>query len=865
MITLNLMSYQNALPIIRKEITHLTKLLCLLLCMSLINNASGQVTVELGGVRRTFSLTDGKVFENGNTTPLAENVEKLEKDFGYTNPSTNEGKEEDVLYIKKIGENKPKIFLNNNFNTEYLKQDFGCNDVRLKLYGTQVFQGQQQILENCQILRCENNYTLAHQHDGKIQLYVGGAETKWLEIKQIITIDNTSYYIKKDDANTIWRLGKDNSQPTEIGFNAYLLQDNDNQLIRIDTKDKYFRWDGKGWASLTPKYVSVSPEMIDEGFWFFIQAKPLLNNASVDEQKKGLCYNAAGALEMKFIPRSGDCDRFLWRTKKVANGKRQLINKVNGSVLSLGTDGKLTVSGNAEVKEWDFKVADKAKLGNNAYQIIASNNKALSFTNSAVGTKTSASDDLEQVWLLQFNQMVRDYFIPRPTKSNLDAHFKPATNAELYKLESSTITKLTTDEVNQLRKKIEESYVEINKSYNKFLKGDHGVSLFATNTSSDWSIVNYYFIINNMMNAVNKPKPSYTGVETNDLSYMNGRNLVIINKNDLSSEIPKQFFSLSFDPAYLAKYRGGSGYRQPHTAAIITSEELTCKTGIVNRPLDKSFRRFDHGIHEFGHALQELGKWVDIAYAQTTLNGICDDWDHRNKTSRSPECICWMIQNWFNNSNNSEYYPTKRADNDDKKRIMEIIFDNQNTWMPPKDLRNDGYNPSTFSLSPFFVDGEIYQVEGVGGFAGKYWTVTGVGPNDQLGFRALPANPAEADIKKTQFKIVAIGERPRAIVFESVSNPGYYLYPIRPAGKPWLVGLKNTNLNDLKNDMDGHFILVNGVTGNPAHFSVFPRKNQAWVAGCGFPGGIGMHMPGAFGYTPEGHWKGAFIPVPKNN
>ncbi|MBP6826173.1 MAG: hypothetical protein KA165_06430 [Saprospiraceae bacterium] len=847
-------------------------------------------------LNRTFVLkSDKKVYENDRE--IAVQVEVMEKDFGYIDPTTGGEIEDEVLYIWKTGAVKPKMLLNENFETDYLKQNFDCSGVKIKLYGNKVFKDKNIILDNCQVLRCENGYTLAHQHDGQIKLYTGGSN--WLAINQIITVEGISYYIKNAD-NSVWQLKGSASTATQIGSKGYLLQENDGQLIKIEPDYKYFRWVVKSWIPLQPKYVPVSPDMIDEGFWFFIQAKPLLNNVAVEDQKKGLCYNKQGALQMELIPETGNCDQYLWRTKKLSNGKRYLINKAKGggTPLWLGDNGAPAFDAVNGSKEWEIAIADRKKTGTNGYQIKGGNGKALSYTNGSVTSKTYATGDLEQVWLFQFNQMVKDYFLPRPTSENLNANFLPADNANVQKLEwdgvSDKLKKLSMDEVRQLKTSIQNSYSEISQSYNKFLKGDNGVSFFATNTASDWVIVNYYFIINNMMNAVKSPKPSYSNVTVNDLSVLNGRSLTIIGKDDVSAAVEKQYFTKGFGKFYISRNRGGSGYRNPFQEGILVSEELACKTGIVNRPLDKSFRRFDHGVHEFGHALQELCNWVGIVKAEiavpidaaivrenakaagdptkktpdqvrtemlgTVRNTICYDC---NENSSSPECICFMIQKWFNNSDNYEYYPAKRADNNEQKKVMEIIFGNENTWMPPKDIRKGGYNPSTFPLSPYFVDGEIYQIEGVGGFAGKYWTVMGVAPNDQLGFRALPANPTGADIKKTQFKVVALSQKPRMLVFESVSNPGYYLYPVRPAGKPWLVGLKNINPNDLKTDTDAHFILGDGVTGDPAHFSVPPRKNQAWVAGCGFPAGIGMHMPGAFGYTPEGHWKGAFKAIPK--
>lgn len=150
-----------------------------------------------------------------------------------------------------------------------------------------------------------------------------------------------------------------------------------------------------------------------------------------------------------------------------------------------------------------------------------------------------------------------------------------------------------------------------------------------------------------------------------------------------------------------------------------------------------------------------------------------------------------------------------------------------------------------------FEDGKTYSILGIGNQAGKCWAVGGVGADDQLKF--VPVNAV--DEKQMLFK-VRVTEN--GTTFESVSNPGYFLYPIRPAGKPWMVGVKKGPIGE---DMDFYFIHNRPTTWMANQVTIVPRKNQAWTVGCGFPGGIGMHMPGTFGYSKEGTWKGSFLAV----
>lgn len=628
-------------------------------------------TDVMNRIQRTFILKDSVLYEQkGNTTvQMIKGVESIAASFGYvTNTNTGEGRQDEVLTIKKYGQSKPKVFLNENFDTDYLRQRLFCTQKNLSMYGDLVFDGNTQILSGSDILRCENGQILSHQNDGQIKLFLGNGS--WLDLSQVITVNNISYYIKQSD-NTVWMIG--GSGATSIGTNAKLLQDNDNQLVKIDPQGNYQRWNGTAWSSLSPKYISVSPEMIDEGFWFFMQSKPLLESANIQaDQKKGLTFDSNEKLLMEQIPSTGNCDRFLWRTKDIGGGKRLLINKAKGESfpLLIAANGTLTFTTGQGEKEWEFKQSDINKYGTNAYQLFGAS-KALTF-NGLVQSENTSSGNKNQTWVFQFNQMVKDYFLAMPTKANLEQHYvdNPNVNASA-------------------------SANAIGESYNKFLKGINGVTYFATNTSSDWVLVNHYFVINNVMNAVVVPKASDPKVDPNlvkTLAAMKGQSLILINKNDLNANVPKQFFTTWISKQNASQFRGMAAYAQPKRA-ILANEELTCKTGITNRPLDNTFRRFDHGVHEFTHALQELCGWIPIVDA----NAMCE-----NERGKSSECFCYDTQYWFNSGadGNRYTYPGIRAFNAQRVEFMKKIFNAENTWMPPVDLRLGGYNPSGSSSAP---------------------------------------------------------------------------------------------------------------------------------------------------------------------
>lgn len=628
-------------------------------------------------VQRTFYLLfkDSTLYEQTATGAkvMLKGVESISANFGYvTNAATGEGVQNEVMAVKRYGQALPKVFLNENFNTDYLKQKLVCSTKSFLLYGDQVFDGARQTLSGCDILRCENGYTLAHQNDGKIKYYnING--NNWVDVLQIITIAGVTYYVSPD--STVWAF-INNNQSFKIGSNAKLLQDNDNQLIKIDAQGKYQRWNGSSWSDLTPKYISVSPEMTNEAFWFFMQPKPILesNNHGVDH-KKGLTFDKNDKLQIELIPATGNCERFLWRTIDAGNGKRLLINKAKGDSLPLllTANGTFTFTTGQGVKEWEIKQSDINKYGTNAYQLIGANaTKALTFNSSVVSENPSVGLK-NQTWLFQFNQMVKDYFLPLPTKANLIAHYVDNPNVN-----------------------VNTSADAIAASYNKFLKGNHGVTFFATNTSSDWVLVNYYFIITNMFNAVVAPKPSEPKIDQNlikTLDALKGQSLILINKNDLNSAIQNMFFTTWQNKQNAAQFRGQAAYLDPKKA-ILANEELTCKTGIVNRPLDNTFRRFDHGVHEFTHAIQQLCGYIPIVDA----NNMCP-----NEVGLSSECFCFDVQARFNSAAPAYHFPGLRAFIASKSEFIKKIFNDGNTWMPPVDLRQDGYNPSSAALPVFGI------------------------------------------------------------------------------------------------------------------------------------------------------------------
>lgn len=770
--------------------------------------------------------------------------------------------------------------------------------------------------DNAGVLRNENNILVkVNKSDGVLYRYKGNPNN-WERINQIVTLLGTSYAVKTD--NSVYMIAPDISLDTILGTNCKLILSNEKNvsahltILSTDGKHLIYDREKKIWSVFNPRTIALSPTMVDPGIWFVIQ-----NKAALDDKNLALKADDNGVLTLAAIPNTGPFDEFLWRVDRQKDGSLVVVNKKLGNGKTM-TDNQGTPAvlqrGHAS---WIFTVANKNVHGTNAYTIASKSGKVLANRNNTAELATG-NGSAQQVWVIQPMDLVNGYRLPSKNGT--------------------------------------EQYAE----YNKILKIEGGPTIYGTNTVSDWSVLNAYNVVQNMLNALKDQAKLAASV-------VHSQKIVVIGKDDTYPATAN--YPIIAGNKIVAFFRGLNA----GTAYTVFTEEMMCMNGVVNRYGDFGERRFDHITHEYGHGLDALMNWDGS-------NTIGDSKTSAWLNSLKVELVPIAIQAWFDCNYPGSYsgFPQTRSGlqsqeggNNSPYSFVEERFNVTNTWKPPYRLRmypqtntvanqeiknitsingqyrltmkSDGnlclYNisgggeqevwssktagkggvrcvmqrngnlviqdnggrevwstktqgnygaylsvndngtigvywenpkaniwESCYPMSPHFVDGEIYQIEGVGSYAGKFWTVTGVGTDDQLAFRPLPANPTEADVQKTQFKVIVLSQKRRAIVFESISNPGYFLYPIRPAGKPWIVGTKRTNLNSIKTDTDGHFILGYGITRDPADFSINPRMNQAWVMGCGFPGGIGMHMPGVFGYKyfPESHWKGAFRSVPKN-
>lgn len=647
---------------------------------------------------------------------------------------------------------KPQRYEGGKLVGDFVKQWFDCAGKKMTLYGTQVYVNAKKSLEGTDVLRCENGFTVAHQLDGSLLLCQGN---NWTPIEQIITAGAKTYY--RDGALKVYELSSPLATGKEIGRGVKHMRENDNQLVVLVSSGLYMRWESNQWSRLSPQYLSVSPAIHDPGIWSFVQPKSLLdatnaNNKAKDlaEYKKGLTVVPNGgsySLAVRLIPATGNCDAFLWGTILVGN-KYVLINKLTSKTYQLpnGTAGPVA----------SVVPADKKKYGTVAYRLELDASQTLGYNLADVEVRPSTDQSTATVWVFQFGQLARNYFLQLPNAANINKYLLAGA------------PKSETDAVQGAQSNIDQHY-------DKYLRGDNKVNYLGTKTSSDWALINYYFVQNNVMNAVRGPKPAYGNVPINDLSSINNRSLLMVGENDLNANISKQYFSSWSDFNWNAQYRGGAAFGSPYVQGMVTSEELTGKLGIINRPLDDGLRWFDHGIHEFGHGLVQLGNWTAIArkvtaeaYGKTfeelttsQKNSACWDLynDKAQRNNNSPECMCYLMQYRFNSANGELLYPGDvyaKKQGGQKLKIANAIFDENNTWMPPLILREGGYLPSghetSSTPSPGFNGNAYYRLtnkwQGEGrsldivndgknnqpvlaktaGYTGQYWRITEFGP-----------------------------------------------------------------------------------------------------------------------------------------
>lgn len=440
---------------------------------------------------------------------------------------------------------------------------------------------------------------------------------------------------------------------------------------------------GATWS----KPIAKNPNPTDEGIWFVIQNKADLDNDTGKSARRMAMSMKDNRIKWEPIPLSGDYDKFLWKIV-LKNGRNYLINKKSGDAKAMDTySGKrytfMQNIGNYSGQHWTLQQADVEHWGTNAYTLwndFVTSAEALTLTNNDVYFSTKKTGSTSQVWMLHPMQLENGYHIPVSAAAN-----SPMTQELLL---------------------------------------DYDIKVYATNTTTDWAVLNGHIIWKNMLNAL------YDQSTINRLKSRSftRKDLQIITRFDKSSFVAKyplntSHGSIIFDEDWFTKYRGGSGNDPRRQLSSTTvSQEMMCRKGVFSRGYeDNAVREFDQTVHEFAHALDKVGGMDGGRFPDPTLYG-----------SRT-EAIAAAIQAWFNNNNSYDIFPRTRAEQKTQQSAhynrLKTFFREDNTWMPPRWLRNQptgrvelnngekiSYGEWIYTTTPYGSDGTYGVLQKDGNF-----------------------------------------------------------------------------------------------------------------------------------------------------
>ena len=127
-------------------------------------------------------------------------------------------------------------------------------------------------------------------------------------------------------------------------------------------------------------------------------------------------------------------------------------------------------------------------------------------------------------------------------------------------------------------------------------------------------------------------------------------------------------------------WRGYSG-----NETVIT-EEMMCRKGTFMRGLkDDAYREFEQVVHEYGHTLNyQFFKSFNI---------------DKNPMSYSGEWFPWQMQTWFNSAQSTGASKNRASLNQPTRDFLATIFDEGNTWLPPRLFRTVAPIRPTFLVS----------------------------------------------------------------------------------------------------------------------------------------------------------------------
>lgn len=403
--------------------------------------------------------------------------------------------------------------------------------------------------------------------------------------------------------------------------------------------------------------LASNPTLLSEGIWFVIQNRTEVKDDTVLPARR-IALRTNGpqdAPSMASLPAAGTPDEFLWRVRPTGDRFR-LHNKQLGDEFALtlfqGEAVMMPSNDNWDSQKWAIRPWDIARGGVNTFVLTSTATTPASALSARAGTFVPSPMDLRsatQAWLFQPMYLLGSYHIGLPSAPP-----------------------------------------PLDPPFTKALALPHGFLLRATNTVSDWAVLNAHNIYSNMFAAIVYQGP--LGAE----GLPEKRSVTMISKYDDLATVC-HYPDIKADCEWVKNFRGFGG--QEGDARTLITEELMC-----NVLSNAAYSEFDQVVHEFSHTLD--GGLFNQARISKVNRGTY--W-----VGYESEWFPNRVQQWFNSRHInlsgeiSVPYGTPNSVTTKYTRGMLLAHEEpqDESWPIGKSARLAGGREY---LAAFFVDGEEY-------------------------------------------------------------------------------------------------------------------------------------------------------------
>jgi hypothetical protein len=394
-------------------------------------------------------------------------------------------------------------------------------------------------------------------------------------------------------------------------------------------------------------FIPANPNVTDEGIWFVIQNKSGTDNdiLTIPADRVALKINSSGNAEMAQIPMDNaiNYDEFLWRTVHLPGGKYKLINKKEGETKALSVvSNAMSIASIANVsnQEWIMEYSSVTLHGTNVYTL----------SNSAMLADNVFRQNNSSISVASKNTSdVTQCWVLLPMDLVTGYAFPVAATSDHYR-------------------KLELPF---------------GYTQFASHTVSNWAILHTHLIYKNMFNALLPVQVAKMTANTDN------KQVVIVSKDDpntITAATP--YLYPRVQSTWMTQFRGGVFPGSTHL--VLITEEMMNKVGVYTRGAsDKAYREYEQVVHEMAHS-------IDVICNLQTSQHV--------RANGSAEWFAGITQGWFNSlhSDGAGYHRGRHVIDD--KNYLVTVFNELNTWQPPRNLRGD--DPTT--LPPCAASSILY-------------------------------------------------------------------------------------------------------------------------------------------------------------